>query len=135
MWHPNDRKFFYFIRKFFYFDLILILCILVCYYGFYISEFYADISNQHQMHNINHVWVHFCKFLVVVFGHRCPWVRISDTYISICINTYIKVVYLAIFAIFMPLNTDYGRPERKSYRNDFKHNLNCCTWRWLQMST
>ena len=33
MWHPNERKFFYFIRKFFYFDLILILCILVCYHG------------------------------------------------------------------------------------------------------
>ena len=33
MWNPNERKFFYFIRKFFYFDLILISCILVCYHG------------------------------------------------------------------------------------------------------
>ena len=23
----------------------------------------------------------------------------------------------------------------KFYRNDFKHDLYCCTWRWLQMSS
>ena len=43
------------------------------------------------------------NFLVVLKYHRCPSVNIFDTDISRCLNTYIKVVYLTFFGIFMLL--------------------------------
>ena len=52
--------------------------------------------------SINQVWSHFYEILVVLKYHRCLWANIFDTDISRCINTYIKVVYLAFFGYLCP---------------------------------
>ena len=66
-------------------------------------DFTRTFEANAKCNNINHVWSHFYKFLVVLKYHRRPWVNIFDTDISRCINTYIKVVYLAYFGMFMLL--------------------------------
>ena len=59
--------------------------------------------------NINHVWSHFYKFLVVLKYHRRPWANIFDTDIFRCTNTYVKVVYLAFFGMFMLLQMSVSK--------------------------
>ena len=49
--------------------------------------------------NLNHVWSNFYKILVVLKCNR--WANIFDTDISRCINTYIKVVYLAFLGYYL----------------------------------
>ena len=65
------------------------------------SGFYADVSTNARCNNINHVWSHFCKLLVILKYHRRLWANIFDTYISRCINTFIKVVFLAAFLAYL----------------------------------
>ena len=59
------------------------------------------------------IWIMFevisTIFLVVLKYHRRPWVNIFDTDISRCINTYIRVVYLAFFGIFMLLQMSVSK--------------------------
>ena len=99
---------------------------------------------------INHVWSHFYKSLVVFKYHRRLWANIFDRDISRHIYTYIKVVYLRYPCIWPFLGYScsykclcqrywligvYGTSKLpKFYRNDFKHDLYCCTWWWFQMS-
>ena len=47
--------------------------------------------------------------MVVLKHHRRLWANIFDTYISRCINTYIKMVYLAFFGIFMLLQMSVSK--------------------------
>ena len=65
------------------------------------NGFYADIWN--------HVWSQNYKFLVVLKYHRRPWVNVFDTDISRCVNTYIKVVYMAFFGTFMFLKMSVSK--------------------------
>ena len=68
-------------------------------------DFTRTFEANAKCNNINHVWSQYYKFLVVLKYHRRPWVNIFDTDISRCINTYIKVVYLAFFLdIHAPTN-------------------------------
>ena len=66
-------------------------------------DFTRTFEANTMCNNMNHVWSHFYKILVVLRYHRRLWVNIFDTDISRCINIYIKVVYLALFGIFMLL--------------------------------
>ena len=50
------------------------------------NGFYANIWSQRQVQNINHVWGHFYKILVVLKYHRRPWGNIFDTDIGWSIN-------------------------------------------------
>ena len=68
-----------------------------------------DFTWTFECNNINHVWSQYYKFLVVLKYHRRPWVNIFDTDISRCINTYIKVVYLAFLGIFMLLKMSVSK--------------------------
>ena len=66
-------------------------------------DFTRTFQTTTKCNNMNHVWSHFYKILVVLKYRRRPWVNIFGTDISRCIYTYIKVVYLAYFGIFMLL--------------------------------
>ena len=59
--------------------------------------------------NINHVCRYFYTILVVLKYHRRLWENIFDKNISRCINTYIKVLYLAFFWIFMLLKMSVSK--------------------------
>ena len=72
-------------------------------------DFMGTFQANAKCNNINHVWSQFYKILVVLKYHRRPWVNIFDTVISRCINTYIKVVYLAFFGIFMLLQMSVSK--------------------------
>ena len=93
-------------------------------------DFTRTFEANTKCNNKNHVWSHYYKFLVVLKYHRHPWVNIFDTDISRCINTYIKVVYLAFFGILMLLQMSVSKTLAqgsmvhtskllKVYRNDF----------------
>ena len=64
--------------------------------------------------NKNHVWSHFYNILVVLKYHRRLLANIFDTDISRCINTYIKVVYLAFLGYFC---------SYKCFYSDFEKNI------------
>ena len=66
-------------------------------------DFTQTFQTKTKCNKINHVCSYFYKILVVLKYHRCLWANIFDTDINRCINTYIKVVYLAFFGIFMLL--------------------------------
>ena len=72
-------------------------------------DFMRTFQTNSKCNNINHVWSHFYKILVVLKYHRRLWANIFDTDISRCINTYIKVVYLAFFGIFMLLQMSVSK--------------------------
>ena len=78
--------------------------------------------------NVNHVWSHFDKFLIVLKYHRRPWVNIFDTDISRCINTYSKVVYLAFFGIFMLLDMSLSKILAQGRLWYFKTIKNLSKW-------
>ena len=62
-------------------------------------DFTCTFEANTKCNNINHVWRHFYKILVVLKYHWRPWANIFDTDITRCIKTYIKVLYLAFFGI------------------------------------
>ena len=67
-------------------------------------DFMRTFQTNAKCNNINHVWNHFSKVLVVLKYHRRLWANIFD--LPRCINRlnpYIKVVYLAFFGIVMLL--------------------------------
>ena len=72
-------------------------------------DFTWTFQTNTKYNNINHVWSHFYKILVVLKYHRRLWANIFDTDISRCINTYIKMVYLAFFGIFMLLQMSVSK--------------------------
>ena len=72
-------------------------------------DFTWTFQTNTMCNSINHVWSHFYKILVVLKYHRRLWANIFDTDISRCINTYIKVVYLAFFGIFMLLQMSVSK--------------------------
>ena len=72
-------------------------------------DFTRTFQTNTKCNNINHVWSHFYKILVVLKYHRRLWANIFDTDISRCINTYIKVVYLAFFGIVMLLQMSVSK--------------------------
>ena len=72
-------------------------------------NFTRTFQANNKCNNTNHVWSHFYKILVVLKYHRHPWGNIFDTDISKCINTYIKVVFLAFFGIFMLLQMSVSK--------------------------
>ena len=72
-------------------------------------DFTRTFQTNDKYNNVNYVWSHICKILVILKYHRHPWVNIFDTDISRCINTYIKVVYLAFFGIFMLLKMSVSK--------------------------
>ena len=72
-------------------------------------DFTRTFEANAKCNNMNHVWSHFYKILVVLKYHRRLWANIFDTDISRCINTYIKVVYLAFFGIFMLLQMSVSK--------------------------
>ena len=72
-------------------------------------DFTRTFETTTKCNNINHVWSHFYKILVVLKYHRHLWANIFDTDISRCINTYIKVVYLAFFGMFMLLQISVSK--------------------------
>ena len=71
------------------------------------NGFYADISNQNQVQQYKSCY--FYKILIVLKYHRCLWANIFDTDINRCINTYIKVVYLAFLGTFMLLQMSVSK--------------------------
>ena len=66
-------------------------------------DFTQTFQTKTKCNKINHVCSYFYKSLVVLKYHRCLWANIFDTDINRCINTYIKVVYLASLGTFMLL--------------------------------
>ena len=72
-------------------------------------DFMRTFQTNAKCNNINHVWSHFCKILVVLKYHWRLWVNIFDRDISRCINTYIKLVYLAFFGIVMLLQMSVSK--------------------------
>ena len=72
-------------------------------------DFTRKFEANAKCNNIYHVWSKYYTFLVLLKYHRHPWVNIFDTDISRCINTYIKVVYLAFFGIFMLLQMSVSK--------------------------
>jgi hypothetical protein len=70
---------------------------------------YADISNLHQVQQYKSCLKSFYKMLAVLKYHGRLEANIFDTGISRCINTYIKVVYLAFFEIFMLLQMSVSK--------------------------
>ena len=101
--------------------------------------FYADIWNQRQVQQYKScLKSFFYRILVVLKYHKRLWVNIFDKDISRCINTFIKVVCLAYRCLclrywLIGINGTSKLPN--FYRNDFKHNLKCCIWRWFETST
>ena len=79
----------------YYYTVPLSLCVQM--------DFTRTFETVTKCNNINHVWNHFYKTLVVLKYYRCPWANIFDTDIFRYINTYIKLVYWAFFGIFMLL--------------------------------
>ena len=49
-------------------------------------DFTRTVEANAKCNNINHVWSHFCKILVVLKYHRRPWANISDRDICRSIN-------------------------------------------------
>ena len=72
-------------------------------------DFTRTFQTNDKYNNVNYVWSHICKILVILKYHRHPWVNIFDTDISRCIITYIKVVYLAFFGIVMLLQISVSK--------------------------
>ena len=72
-------------------------------------DFTQTFQTKTKCNKINHVCSYFYKILVVLKYHRCLWANIFDTDINRCINTYIKVVYLAFFGIFMLLQMSLSK--------------------------
>ena len=66
-------------------------------------DFTRTFHTNTKCNNINHVWSRFYKILVILKYHRRLWGNVFDTDISRCINTFIKVVCLAFFGIFLLL--------------------------------
>ena len=106
-------------------------------------DFTRTFQANTKCNNINHVWSHFYKILVVLKYHRRLWANIFDTDIS-SIPTLEWCIwhfwgYLCSYKCLCQrywLKGVYGTSKLpKFYRTDFKHDLYCCTWRWLEMST
>ena len=101
-------------------------------------DFMRTFETTTKCNNINHVWNHFYKILVVLKYHRRLWANIFDTNISRCINIYNKwcicpfLGYLCSYKCMCQrywLIGVYGTSKLpKFYRNDFKHDLYCCIW-------
>ena len=72
-------------------------------------DFTQTFQTKTKCNKINHVCSYFYKILVVLKYHRCLWANIFDTDINRCINTYIKVVYLAFLGTFMFLQMSVSK--------------------------
>ena len=68
-------------------------------------DFTWTFQTNTKCNNINSFWSHFYQILVVLKYHRRLWANIFDTDISRCIYIIIKVVYLALFGIFILLTS------------------------------
>ena len=73
----------------------------------YSNGFYADIWNHHQVQQYSKSCLK--SFLQNFGSFEVPWGNIFDTDIFRCINTYIKVLYLTFFRIFMPLQMSVSK--------------------------
>ena len=113
----------------------------VCYNGFY-----ADISNQHQMRQCKSC----LKSCLQSFGcFEVPQTPMSQYFRHRHLKEYkypkkgqIYHFNVAIYASRDVCVKDIGSQASmvlkklpKSNRNDFKHDLYCCIWRWFEMST
>ena len=72
-------------------------------------DFTQTFQTNTKCDNINHVWSHVYKLLVVLKYHRSLWVNIFDTDISRCIHTYIILVYLTLFGVVMLLQMSVSK--------------------------
>ena len=72
-------------------------------------DFMRTFEANTKCNNNKYVWSHFYQILVVLKYHRRLWNNIFDTDIFRCINTHIKGVYLAFFAIFMLLEMSVSK--------------------------
>ena len=96
-------------------------------------DFMRTFQTTTKCNNINHVWSHFYKILVVLKYHRRLWANIFDTDISRCINTYIKVVYWAFLGIFMLLQMSVSKilADRRLWYFKTTKNLQKWTQTWF----